>query len=200
MNSRMRKAFGLTASSLILLSFHLSSAPREETESAEVPVSLTDQNQPSPTAPLYDVRLVRLADASISGTKESPLSGLILEIKNREPEQRLIIDTASVKITTADGKQLTPKLLFVAGIPEGKVNTLARDTKMVEKEIVVGDTTYKTLKSTTNIAVKWDSEGRVSFTFAGKSALQLGLIFAVDKKNISRLDFLNKAIDISPAN
>jgi hypothetical protein len=91
-------------------------------------------------------------------------------------------------------------MVFVAGIPKGNVSTVARDTKMVETEIVVGDTSYRTLKSTKNIAVKWDSEGRLALAFGEKSTLLLGFIFAVDKKNISRLDFFKTAIAISPTN
>jgi hypothetical protein len=152
----------------------------------------------SETGP-YDVRLVRLAEASVSGDNESPLSGLVLEIENREPVLFLTIEAPSVKVTTTDGKQHTPALVFLVDIPKGRVSTGAQYTKMVEKEIMIGGTRYQTRKSGKNIGVKLEKEVKASFRFEELSVLRLGFIFAVDHKDINRLDFFETAVDLGPA-
>jgi len=143
------------------------------------------------------VRLVRLADAKVSGYGDNPFSGIILEIENYAPDFSLIIETPSVKISTTDGKQQTPLFVFLVEILKGNVGLVARETKLLKEEISIGDASYKTFGPTNQMAVKMDEEGRANYVFREKSIIQLGFIFAEDRKNINGLDFFGKPIDLS---
>lgn len=163
-----------------------------------VRVEFVNQNQPSQKSLPFEVRLARLADAKTSGYGDTPLTGLILEIENNEPNYSLIIDAPSVKLSTMDGKKLTSLLMFFVEILQGNVSAVSTEkTTLLGKEIFIGDTSYKALGSMDKMAVKMEEDGSANYIFREKSILQLGFIFAEDRRNINHLDFFDKAIDLS---
>ncbi|OGD23989.1 MAG: hypothetical protein A2Y69_11330 [Candidatus Aminicenantes bacterium RBG_13_59_9] len=161
-------------------------------------VILAAQQTQTAALPPYTVLPIELSSASCSGFEGKPLSGLILQIENAQPDLELVMDASSIKIKTLDGGWHSPVLMFYVNILKGKVEPESIERTVLHgKEIQIGDTRYKAYTSMQTMAVNMEEGGGIKYIFKEISVFQLAFVFPVNPESIVSLDFLGQSIDLS---